>query len=75
MASPYPSNPGSFRCSISLRPTRTTTPDLHSHAAEEAAKIGYAVTRMEGKAADQFVSWMRAKRRAGEEVTIEAIHA
>ena len=37
------------------RPTR---------AAEEAAKIGYAVTRMEGKATDHFFPWMRAKRRA-----------
>jgi hypothetical protein len=46
------------------RPTR---------AAEEAAKIGYAVTRMEGKAADHFFPWMRAKRRAGEEVTIEGM--
>lgn len=46
------------------RPTR---------AAEEAAKIGYAVTRMEGKATDHFFPWMRAKRRAREEVTIEGM--
>jgi len=46
------------------RPTR---------AAEEAAKIGYAVTRMEGKATDHFFPWMRAKRRAAEEVTIKGM--
>jgi hypothetical protein len=35
-------------------------------AAEEAAKIGYAVTRIQDEAADHFFSWKRAKRRAGE---------
>jgi hypothetical protein len=46
------------------RPTR---------AAEEAAKIGFAVTRIEGDAADHFFPWMRAKRRAEEEVTVESM--
>jgi hypothetical protein len=46
------------------RPTR---------AAEEAAKIGYAVTRIEGKAANHFFPWMRARRRAGEEVTVKGM--